>query len=194
MNCLTILAKEKALHSVFEAIEMQLDSPEVSKEEPMQVDMPEETKEIAAQPENLDGIIEKLRDNICKRQLDVQFRIQLLRCVPGILRHNQAKAAEMADKLQQSLGDYDQMDVQRVLGKSLCKLWLTAGTLIAKCDLLQERINMKEGIELNEKRNMAIYVHQIILLQGSSNKEIQDRFLKLQQIFLKFLFDRRATM
>ena len=71
MNCLTILAKEKALHSVFEAIKMQLDSPEVSKEEPMQVDMPEETKEIATQPENLDGIIDKLRDNICKRQLDV---------------------------------------------------------------------------------------------------------------------------
>ena len=41
---------------------------------------------------------------------------------------------------------------------------------------------------------MAIYVHQIINLQGSCNKEVQDRFLSLQQIFLKFLFDRRATM
>ena len=70
VNCMAVLAKEKSLHSVFETIEMQVDSPAVSKEEPMQIDLPEETKEIAP-PENLDGIIDKLRDNICKRQLDV---------------------------------------------------------------------------------------------------------------------------
>jgi len=51
-----------------------------------------------------------------------------------------------------------------ILGKNLSKLWLKSGQLIDKCDELMEKSNAKAGIELNVKRNMAIYLHQIVNL------------------------------
>ena len=63
---MAILAKEKSLHSVFYAIEMEVDSQEPSNSEQLQVDTEGKSEEIA-QAGNLDGIIAKLRDNICKR-------------------------------------------------------------------------------------------------------------------------------
>ena len=44
-------------------------------------------------------MIGKLRDNVCNRTIDVQFRMALLRCMDGILRHDPTKAKEMADQL-----------------------------------------------------------------------------------------------
>ena len=75
---------------------------------------------------NLSGVISKLKDNVCNRTIDVQFRMVLLRCMDGILRHDPVKAKEMADQLQESLKDYDQSDVQIILGKNLSKLWLSS--------------------------------------------------------------------
>jgi len=143
---------------------------------------------------NLDGVIDKLKDNVCNRTIDMNFRMTILRCMDGILRHNPEKSKEMAAKLYDSLKDYDQSDVQVILGKNLSKLWLKSNELIIKCDELMEKSNAKEGIELNVKRNMAIYLHQMVALHGSDSKELQARFIQLQQIFLKFLFDRRGAM
>ena len=46
-----------------------------------------------------------------------------------------------------------------ILGKNLSKLWLKSNQLTVKCDELMEKSNTKTGIELNVKRNMAIYLH-----------------------------------
>ena len=75
---------------------------------------------------NLSGVISKLKDHVCNRTIDVQFRMVLLRSMDGILRHDPVKAKEMADQLQESLKDYDQSDVQIILGKNLSKLWLSS--------------------------------------------------------------------
>ena len=118
----------------------------------------------AATELDLHGVINKLKDNVCNRTIDVHFRMTLLKCMDGIFRHDPAGSKEMADQLQASLKDYDQSDVQVILGKNLSKLWLKSNQLTAKCDELMEQSNAKEGIELNVKRNMAIYLHQIVAL------------------------------
>ena len=82
-----------------------------------------------------------------------------MRCMDGILRHDPERSQEMADQLEESLKDYDQPDVQMILGKNLSKLWLKSNQLTVKCDELMEKSNTKTGIELNVKRNMAIYLH-----------------------------------
>ena len=55
----------------------------------------EESKEVQVQ--NISGVIAKLKENICNRTIDVQFRMVLLKCMDGIMRHDPAKAKEMAD-------------------------------------------------------------------------------------------------
>ena len=39
-----------------------------------------------------------------------------------------------------------------------------------------------------------VYLHQLISVEGHRNDDLKQRLLALQQIFLKFLFDRRASM
>ncbi len=50
------------------------------------------------------------------------------------------------------------------------------------------------GIELNVKRNYVIYLHSILTEKGETEAEIKERLISLQKIFLKFLFDKRASM
>lgn len=73
-------------------------------------------------------------------------------------------------------------------------LWCTAGKLASSCDTLIAKVEQKEGIELNIKRNYVIYLHQIVSIEGEHNADIKARLLALQKIFLKFLFDRRSSM
>ena len=50
------------------------------------------------------------------------------------------------------------------------------------------------GLELNVKRNYVIYLHSILTEKGETETEIKERLISLQKIFLKFLFDKRASM
>ena len=66
----------------------------------------EESKDVDSNLD-LDGVIMKLKDNVCNRTIDVNFRMTILKCMNGILRHNPEKSKEMAESLYESLKDYD---------------------------------------------------------------------------------------
>ena len=55
-------------------------------------------------------------------------------------------------------------------------------------------MNKTTGIELNVKRNFVVYLHEIVSVEGEKNEVVKSRLLTLQKIFLKFLFDKRASM
>ena len=73
-------------------------------------------------------------------------------------------------------------------------MWLHAGSLTHNLDKLIELVTNGDGLELAVKRNYVTYLHHVLLEQGETNEEVKARLLPLQKIFLKFLFDRRASM
>ena len=73
-------------------------------------------------------------------------------------------------------------------------MWLSGGMLVQKFDELIGLVDSGEDLELNIKRNYVTYLHHILTEQGEKNEEVKARLLPLQKIFLRFLFDRRASM
>ena len=59
---------------------------------------------------SLDGIIEKLKDTICNRTLDLNFRCHLLKNMGPLCRHDVQRADQMATSLLEKLKDYDHVD------------------------------------------------------------------------------------
>ncbi len=50
-------------------------------------------------------------------------------------------------------------------------------------------------MELNSKRNLIIYIYQIVKSFAASTSEIRSTyFLEIQQVFMRYLFDRRSFM
>ena len=166
---------------------MQIDTTQGSKAEAKSPVVPTTTLSLGA-------IIQKLRDTICNRQLDLNFKCHLLRNL-GPLCHNDCSTAEqMSTSLLEKLIDYDQVDFQHVLGSCLTSLWVTRGKLAEQIDTILGIVEKGAGLELNVKRNYVVYLHQIITIEGETNTAIKERLIKLQKIFLKFLFDRRSSM
>jgi proteasome component ECM29 len=90
--------------------------------------------------------------------------------------------------------DVDNPDLQEPLGTALAKIHKYANNLKDHAIKCLERVFSREGQTLNTKRNSAIYLYQIIHLYGEKEKEIQDMFIDIQRVFLKFLFDRKTFM
>ena len=59
---------------------------------------------------SLEMVIEKLKEAICNRTLDFNFRCHLLKNIAEIHQHNGPKADLMATSLMEKLKDYDQTD------------------------------------------------------------------------------------
>ena len=59
---------------------------------------------------SLDVIIEKLRDAICNRTLDLNFRCHLLKNIGPLCKHDVQRADQMATSLLDKLKDYDHVD------------------------------------------------------------------------------------
>jgi hypothetical protein len=55
-------------------------------------------------------VINYLRDKICKRDLELKYKVALLQNFTKICRHDVKKSDEMATHLQEKLHDYDQID------------------------------------------------------------------------------------
>jgi hypothetical protein len=90
--------------------------------------------------------------------------------------------------------DIDNTDLQTPLGVALAKMHEYGGQLVRHASALIERVFAREGQTLNTKRNSAIYLYEVVELYGAKKKEIQEMFLPIQKVFLKFLFDRKPFM
>ena len=55
-------------------------------------------------------MIEKIKEAVCNRTLDLNFRCHLLKNIAQICKHDVAKADLMATSLMDKLKDYDQGD------------------------------------------------------------------------------------
>ena len=149
---------------------------------------------VASTDLTLHEIVNKFRDAICNRTLDINFRKHLLKNIGPLCNHDAKRAEKIATDMYEKLKDYDQVEFQHILGQALCNLWVTADKLASNCDELVVEVNKTTGIELNVKRNFVVYLHEIVSVEGEKSEVVKSRLLTLQKIFLKFLFDKRASM
>jgi len=53
----------------------------------------------------------------------------------------------------------------------------------------------KSGLELNSKRNTVIYLFEVVNRYAESSSEMREKyFIEIQQVFMRYLFDRRGFM
>lgn len=99
-----------------------------------------------------------------------------------------------AESLLGSMAEVDNADLQEPVGKALAKIQFYSSQITPYCQALLNKVFTREGVSLNVKRNSAIYLYQVVELYGEREKEVQDLFLDIQKVFMKFLFDRKAYM
>ena len=49
-------------------------------------------------------------------------------------------------------------------------------------------------VTLNSRRNCVIYLNEILQAYGKSETLIQERFVEIQKIFLKYIFDKKPAI
>ena len=49
-------------------------------------------------------------------------------------------------------------------------------------------------VTLNSRRNCVIYLNEILQAYGKNEALIQDRFVEIQKIFLKYIFDKKPAI
>ena len=143
---------------------------------------------------SIDEVLTKMQEIICKRQSDLNFRIQLLKTLPQVCKGNSEKAKLFGDEIFDKMKDYDQEDFQTAMGKSLSSLWTESGQLSEKFEMLMESVKQSYQAELQTKRNCLMILYEIVCGQGKTNDIIQGKLIQIQQIFLKYLFDTRSSI
>lgn len=99
-----------------------------------------------------------------------------------------------AESLLSTMVEVDNADLQEPVGKTLAKVQFYSGQITPYSQGLLAKVFTPEGVSLNVKRNSAIYLYQVVELYGEREREVQDMFLAIQKVFMKFLFDRKAYM
>ena len=89
--------------------------------------------------------------------------------------------------------DYDQFPVQTAIGKCFAKLWQSNGTLLAQTEGLMQKC-VAPKVELNSKRNLVVYLYEVVNKYAQESTELRAKFVEIQQIFMRYLFDRRGVM
>lgn len=92
--------------------------------------------------------------------------------------------------------DYENNEIQEFIGKMLTKLNLNIGEEVFQkfLETLLQSILLKKDETLPIKRNSAIYLYKIVEYYGKSKAIVQERFIDIQKVFMKFLFDRKPYM
>jgi hypothetical protein len=49
-------------------------------------------------------------------------------------------------------------------------------------------------VTLNSRRNCVIYLNEILQAYGKSETLIQERFVEIQKLFLKYIFDKKPAI
>jgi len=59
--------------------------------------------------------------------------------------------------------------------------------------LIDQSTNSK--LELNSKRNVVVYIYEVVKGFAASSSEMRETyFVDIQQVFMRYLFDRRSFM
>ena len=105
-NSMAMLANEQPLRDILTIFEMQVD--EVGKD--AEASQAAQNTVEPSQTLTLDEILDKLRDAICNRTIDLNFRRHLLKNIGPICHHDTQKAEQIATSLIDQLKDYDSVD------------------------------------------------------------------------------------
>ena len=97
---------------------------------------------------------------------------------------------EQLDKLI----DFDNNVVQTCIGKCFANIWQNNDQLIFKLrELIEKSANPK--LELNSKRNVVVYIYEVVRGHAAGSSEMRANcFVEIQQVFMRYLFDRRSFM
>lgn len=49
-------------------------------------------------------------------------------------------------------------------------------------------------VSLTSRRNCVVYLNELLQLFGATDSFVQSKFLELQRVFLKYIFDKKATL
>jgi len=145
--------------------------------------------------ETVDKVIDYLFSLIKRRELDGNFRKYLIVNYAGVLKlASKEKKLNTLRSVTEDMKDYENTDVQEKVGR-----FLTKGTFSCREEefksFIEEQIQLAFGpVSLPVKRNSAIYMSQLVQYFGKTQEIVKDRFLDLQKVFLKFLFDRKPYM
>lgn len=71
--------------------------------------------------ENLDGIFEYLKDKVCNRQVDLNYKLTILKNFAKMCSTPE-KSDDTAKFFLEKLHDFDQVDFQSLMGKILSQL------------------------------------------------------------------------
>jgi proteasome component ECM29 len=60
-------------------------------------------------------------------------------------------------------------------------------------DLIE--LTSKKGLELNSKRNNVVYLYEVVRRYAKTSSEMREKyFMELQNVFMRYLFDKRQFM
>jgi hypothetical protein len=100
--------------------------------------------------------------------------------------------------------EQDYHDVHIEIGQFLSKLSKSMGNLQAYVEsFLINFIKSREKsitwgqefeITLNTRRNCVIYLNEALQLYGKTEDFMKERFVEMQKIFLKYIFDKKAPI
>lgn len=71
------------------------------------------------------------------------------------------------------------------------KLWVSSGDLVAKTEEMI-KYTSEPKVDLTSKRSAVIVLYQIV--SKTHDEQIKEKYLGLQRVFMRFLFDRRGFM